>query len=344
MKKILKRIVLIALILLVAIFLFLNYFAKGIIFKNPVSQTSSTSDLPSPTNAPSTGRFIFLADTRGDNNGINEPVLKNIFSKIQELSPKPEYICCGGDLVTGSHDTAKFESQLVTFKNLYSKYFPMETLLPVFGNHEQNSATNDNAHEVIFSNIFSDYKAEDPLDGFNRTTYYIDYGNVRLIVLNSYQQGETGQITGSQLSWFKKVSAKEINKIKFVFVHTPAYPTGAHIESSLDEYSNKRDKFWKVIDENDVMVMFCGHEHNYSRRVVDSSINPLFTRPVYQVVAGAAGMLNKNTDYPSKAGVIVPPIAEYHFVIVDVGVNETNIKAVNLNGKTIDEFTIPNIY
>ena len=288
-------------------------------------------------------RFVFLADTRGDNNGINQPVLAKLFAQIKALKPQPEYVIVGGDMVTGSLLTSTYSSQMKAFKDCISAYYPIDKILPVFGNHEELSITNDLTHERMFGQFFSEFKPTSALAGYNRTAYYVDLGNVRLITLNSYHKGETSRIINTQLSWLKQVSSSSQNKIDFVFVHSPAYPTGLHLGSSLDIYPAQRDKFWQVINNNNVMTLFCGHEHIYARTVVDSSFSSLYTRPVNQIIAGAAGALSPNPPFTSKKGVVVPPTAVYHMSIVDVNKTSTQIQTISIDGKIIDNLTIPNI-
>ena len=50
---------------------------------------------------------------------------------------------------------------------------------------------------------------------------------------------------------------------------------------------------------------------------------------------------DKNKDkYKDKKGVIVPPIAVYHFVIVDIESDCIRVSAISTKGKKLDEFTI----
>lgn len=179
------------------------------------------------------------------------------------------------------------------------------------------------------------------MEGYNRTSYYVDISNVRIIVLNSYHPGESNQIANQQFDWFKKVS-NGIQQHKLVFVHSPAYPTGQHIKSALDSFSEQRDKFWNVVDKNGVDLVFVGHEHNYSRRLIDNSFSTedyKFTRKINQVVTGGAGA-PLNNAFKDNRGIIVPPTSIYHYVIVDVYGNNLKITAVALDGKIIDEFFI----
>ena len=75
------------------------------------------------------------------------------------------------------------------------------------------------------------------------------------------------------------------------------------------------------------------NEHNYSRRIISGKSN------VNQIISGGGGEKLKS-KYHSKNGVIVPPIAIYHFVVVDLNPKSIKISAINIKGKVLDKFII----
>ncbi|WP_346886194.1 metallophosphoesterase family protein [Clostridium sp. UBA4395] len=286
-------------------------------------------------------RFIVMADSRGKEGGINEEVFRNILEEIIDLYPQPDYIIFPGDLVSGSRKDNKLIGQLQKFKDVFSDYYPIEILLPTVGNHEVSSEPEDDSREKIFAEVFSEFQADEFLEGYNRTAYYVDIGNIRLIVLNSFHPGESNQIKGRQIQWFERVSS-EPGMRKLVFVHSPAFPTGHHIESALNRFPEQRDKFWSIVDKNNIDLFFAGHEHNYSRRVIDSSFSTdeyTFERAINQIVTGGAGAPLRDV-FEDNIGIVVPPTPVYHYVIVDVYGDNLTITAISLEGHIIDEFNI----
>jgi hypothetical protein len=282
-----------------------------------------------------------MADARGEDEGKNEKIIRRIMDQVINFYPQPNYIIFPGDLIMGSKKPHRIQEQLEYFKGVFKEYLPIELFLPTVGNHDVGSSAEDNTKEKIFAKVFSEFKANNFLEGYNRTAYYIDIGNTRLIVLNTYHADESNQIRGRQLKWFNIVSS-ESKQYKLVFLHSPAYPTGHHIDSSLDIYPEKRDRFWNVVDKNNIDLVFTGHEHNYSRRIIDSSFsteNYQFKRGVTQIVTGGAGGPLMDT-FEDRRGVIVPPISLFHYVIVDVYGDNLNVTAVSLEGDVIDRFII----
>ncbi len=286
-------------------------------------------------------RFIVFGDSKGKENGINKNVLKTILNETCKLNPEPEFIVMCGDTVAGSSKEETLAFQLKDLRALVEKYHPRKHLIPIVGNHEVNIEPIDNRYEKTFSNIYSDLIVDNFLEGYNKTVYYKDFHDTRLIVLNAFHSGAIHRINKEQLDWFEKKASENI-KNKFVFIHSPAFPTGAHLGHCLDLYPQDRDAFWKVVDNCAVDIVFSGHEHNYSRRIIDSSFNnekTYYKRSICQLITGGAGEKLKN-KYTSKKGIMVAPIDIYHFLIVDVEVDCIKVSAISSKGKMLDEFKI----
>lgn len=286
-------------------------------------------------------RFIVFGDSKGKENGINEKVLKELMNETCKLTPAPQFIVMCGDTVAGSNKEEILLSQLKRLKNIIEKYHADKLLIPVVGNHEVNIEPIDDRYEKIISLAYNDFNPHNTLQGHNNTVYCMDFEDTRLIILNAFHYGATHKINKEQLNWFKE-KASEPNKNKLVFIHSPAFPTGAHLGHCLDLYPEYRDDFWRVVDECNIDIVFSGHEHNYSRRTIDSSFsseNFHYKRSITQVISGGGGEKLRD-KYKSKQGVVVAPIAAYHFLVVDININSIIVSAISSKGKKLDEFKI----
>lgn len=286
-------------------------------------------------------RFIVFGDSKGKKNGINENVLKTIMKEICKLDPAPQFMVMCGDTVAGSNKEEILTFQLNNLRSIIEKYHPNLPLIPVVGNHEVNIEPIDDRFEKILCQTYSDLKPSGFLDGYNKTVYYLDFEDTRLIILNAFHYGSTHKISKDQLKWFEE-AASEYRKNKLVFVHSPAFPTGAHLGHCLDLYPEYRDAFWKIVDEYDMDIVFSGHEHNYSRRIIDDSFsteNYCYKRSINQVIAGGGGEKLRD-KYKSKQGIVVPPIPVFHFIVVDVEADFIKVCAISSKGKKLDEFII----
>lgn len=286
-------------------------------------------------------RFLVFGDSKGKENGVNEKVLYGILKQTKKQVPLPDYIIHLGDLTAGSANIDKLRRMLEGFKNKFTDMSIKSAILPVFGNHEEGENPKNNSSEIVFGEVFKEYLPDVKVEGYNRTVYFKDADNIRIIVLNSCHCGEENRISGEQLKWFK--NALTFTKdFKIVFVHIPPYPTGAHLGTSMDLYPEMRCEFWSIIDESDVDIVFSGHEHNYSRRVINESLSEKkykFQNQIFQIISGGGGEKLRD-KYKSKVGVVVPPIAKYHFIVIDILNKKLMLKAYDLKGNIIDEFEI----
>lgn len=286
-------------------------------------------------------RFIIISDSKGKENGINKKVLNTLLNQSVKLNCEPDFIIIGGDSVAGSTKKEILSFQLNSFKNIVQMYYPTKAILPVIGNHEVNINPTDDSYEKIFSYIYSNLSPTDFLEDYNKTVYSFDFYDTRIIVLNAFHCGEIHKICNKQLDFLKEKASEDI-KNKFVFVHSPAFPTGAHLGHCLDMYPDNRDNFWKIIDEYKVDIVFSAHEHNYSRRIIDSSfstLNTKYTNSITQIITGGGGEKLRD-KYKSKKGVVVPPIDIYHFTVVDVEETFIKVTAISSKGKKLDEFLL----
>lgn len=274
-------------------------------------------------------RFLIFSDSKGKEKGINEKVLSRLLKESKRLRPEPDFIMLGGDNVAGSNNMDIYMAQLQRLRALIDICYPGIALLPVIGNHEVNNEPVDDSYEKIFRSIYNDVLPHNCLQGYNNTVYYSDYGNTRFIALNSFHYGELNRIGERQLNWLQDTASKPV-KNKIVFVHSPAFPTGAHMGHCLDLNQRDRDAFWNIVENCNVDIVFSGHEHNYSRRKCGS---------IYQIITGGAGEKLKD-KYKDKKGVIAGPTARYHFIAVDFDDMGLKVSAIGLEGKLLDEFTI----
>ncbi len=277
-------------------------------------------------------RFLILSDSKGKENGINKKILSKLLNESCKLMPNAECIVLCGDSVAGSKMENLLADQLQDLRNLIEKYYYGTALIPVIGNHEVNNEPEDDRYEKTFNLIYNDMLPNTCLDGYNKTVFYVDYKDVRFIILNSFHFREINKIVKKQLSWFKEAASADI-KNKIVFVHSPAFPTGAHYGHCLDLYPEDRDAFWKIVHDCNIDIVFSGHEHNYSRRIIGHE------KGIYQIITGGSGEKLRD-KFKDKKGIVIAPIAEYHFIIVDVISSGIEVSAINSKGKLLDKFKI----
>lgn len=240
-----------------------------------------------------------------------------------------DFIVFPGDLVSGSTSNPdELERQFQSWKRITAPVAGSIPVFEGMGNHdctgrwvgntiqEYIPRSGNEASEVIFARNFVNPEngpnpphSSDP--PYLENVYCFDWGWVHFAVLNTnYQQKGThesvrplagdpeGTLRTEQLDWLEN-DLKEARKrgIKYLFVaaHEPAFPCGGHAEDAMwwrgkiPAIIAGRDRFWGILSRYQVVCAFFGDEHNYSRTLIDSTVNPQFERPVWQIVTGGAG-------------------------------------------------------
>lgn len=277
-------------------------------------------------------RFVVMGDSRGATDGINETTLRALLQRVKDFPAQPKFILFSGDQVEGGHN---LDTELANWKAVVGDYYPINKYYPSLGNHEKD--------ESVFSDAF-DYLPNEQLPGYKRTAYYFDYGNARFIVMNSERKDENGKyvISFTQRAWLEGLLKNSRKTHNFVMFHAPPYPIGAHVGNSLDGNPAERDALWDVLDKYNVTAVFVGHEHNYNRRLVDSSFSTeshAFNNKIYQLTLGGAGA-PLNSSAVSTKGVIVGPLAVYHYMVVDISGSLALFKVYDENNNELDSFSV----
>ena len=156
------------------------------------------------------------------------------------------------------------------------------TWYPLVGNHElpMGGYESDVGANLAWLNRY-DYGSVIPgPSGCPATTYAFDHGNAHLVVLNVYcdaigDDATDGDIPDHLYEWLVADLAATDREHIFVFGHEPAYPQPdadngrrRHVGDSLDQYPAHRDRFWKLLRDNNVTAYICGHTHNYSAKQI----------------------------------------------------------------------------
>jgi hypothetical protein len=291
--------------------------------------------------------FVFTCDGRTGGLGGGDTALEGINGSsartlaAQMARHQPHFLIFTGDLISGyTSREDDFRAQLRSWKRLYGplgRQMPIyagmgnhESLLDVFDDGTQADKPGDNSAEAVFASEFvhpmNGPEPEKPgLPPYKGAVYSFDYAGSHFVQLNSdyWYSSDPGTRPGNpfgmllprQLDWFEKdleqarqAGARHI----FVFVHEPAFPNGGHVPDSLwrggqPEGVAARDRFWAAATRAGAVAVFSGHEHNYSRTLIDAqtpvhndgATNPAFAKPTWQVTQGAAGAPFYPRDFSS---------------------------------------------
>ncbi|UCD84982.1 MAG: metallophosphoesterase family protein [Deltaproteobacteria bacterium] len=261
-------------------------------------------------------RFVVHGDNR-----TNHDDHRKVVEAIISGTGKPDLIVNTGDLVGSGMLLAEWDK----FFEIEQPLLKSSPLFPSFGNHELGGAH-------IFKGYFSL-----PENTGSGLYYSFNYGNSHFIIINTEEDFTSGS---DQYNWANSdlTAAKSDPNIQHIFAsfHRPAYSSGNHGGNEAIVTS-----LVPLFTENDVDIVFSGHDHNYER-CQDPELdlnNPEGT--VYIVTGGGGAPLYSKDDQneannPFSIGVFH---SKLHFCQVDVSGSDITVKVFNTDGNIIDSFT-----
>jgi hypothetical protein len=214
--------------------------------------------------------FAALADNRAAYSSY-----RNVLNEIKMLRANPaprlppvDFVLACGDMdpLTTNHDI-----YLNVFEGKPPWYFPVR------GNHEKPDDL-----DFILKKILPSYGKVIQLRDQESVNYYVDWKNVRVIVLDQYATADPDISNAGTLSWMDQAigSAVNVNHI-FIAFHQPNFPE--NLENSA---------FWRLLlrHHDKVRAVFNGHTHTYDRRRVGDG-----NRAIEVINTGNAGN-SKHSD------------------------------------------------
>lgn len=307
-------------------------------------------------------------------NGVNAQTLRQI--ALGAFRKDVRFAVVPGDLIYGTtSDAHKAELQLRSWKKAVgpiAHYIPFYTGI---GNHDAEiydyqvverkrirvpKKGRDAAEEIFRREMTNPTNGPELREGSTDPTYCenvysFDYGNSHFVMLNNdYKaiaplsgESERGKIVGSQLEWLQsdlKSATERGHEHIFVFIHEPAFPNGGHLDDSMyyngnEAYVKPRDEFWRLLCQprpGGVVAVFCGHEHNYSRMLVDRRIDESFSRPIWQIVTGGGGAPCHSQDKPPWREHVEAFSPRHHYCIVSVAGRKVQLGVYDPAGNLMD--------
>ncbi|MCE4564758.1 metallophosphoesterase family protein [Maribellus sp. CM-23] len=253
-------------------------------------------------------RIVAMSDMQKDGDHPNkfkeiveEGVLKYFKTKYGgKITDNLALLMLPGDLVSNGEIFSQWKND---FFNPAEKLYSQIPVYPVLGNHENNSA-----------NYFNYFKLpENGTEGYREHWWFKDYGNLRIIGLNS----NTPYSGNTQLAWLQQTLNNTLtaDSIDFVFAQmhhpykselwTPGESdfTGSVIEK-LDNFAAQSGK---------PVVHLFGHTHGYSRGQSRDQ------KHLWVNVATAGGAIDNWSEFPNNDyNEFSVSQDEYGFIVIDV--------------------------
>jgi len=249
------------------------------------------------------------ADSVGNPSTANTYQLNRVFTEVSQMNPLPRYLFFAGDLVLGyENDTAKLESQLTNWLNLY-KASPLSgtsvQLVALEGNHEtQDKAAGKKsfpAAERTFLRVMHDYilgnngpaitglvPGTDSLTtDQSQLTYSFNYKKDHFVLINT---DPVGRDAIASYKWaandIKNARAAGARHV-FAIGHKPAY-SGRFVAGpdALDVNPAQRDSLWNTLEQYQADAFFSAHIH------ASDTLQPHVSK-TWQIIAGNGGSMTE---------------------------------------------------
>ena len=197
--------------------------------------------------------FLYVGDAQNNVLDLWSRLIRAGYSKI----PDARFIIHAGDLINDAHSEIEWH-EWFTAGGWIHRSVPS---IPLPGNHEYEGYTeaeeeNDIEHlSVQWRPQFTlPMNGPEGIEELEETTYYIDYQDVRIIVLNSNLMYE------EQATWMEGLLADNSNRWTIVTCHHPMF------SASGDRDNPELRATWKpLFDEYGVDLVLQGHDHSYAR-------------------------------------------------------------------------------
>jgi hypothetical protein len=149
---------------------------------------------------------------------------------------------------------------------------------PMIGNHEFPPDSNEPypGANLAWLNAYDLGTVNPGPSGCPHTTYSFDRPPAHIVVLNEYcneigDHALDGDISDHLYNWLAADLQANTEPYVFVAGHEPAYvmpdaDSGRirHVGDALDQHPAHRDRFWSLLQAEDVTAYLCGHTHNFS--------------------------------------------------------------------------------
>ncbi|MHA2162519.1 MAG: metallophosphoesterase family protein [Candidatus Thorarchaeota archaeon] len=282
--------------------------------------------------------FIAYGDTRGqapDYVGIS-PIHEDIVNAYVEESP--ELILHTGDIV-GSGGVYE---QWTSFNDSMTAVWEGE--IPFYGSAGNHEKYTDvwYQYDSDLSNYttFFDYSSVVDEPGETELYFSFDYEGIHFIILNTedyFDDVEFGSdvfnCSEEQMTWLLgDLAGTEPEDFIVVVFHRPPWSIREGRPDRWDQAETVRAEFHDIFVQNDVDIVFNGHDHYYYRTLRDD---------IYYVITGGGGaeLYEPSTTAPIwQSGDVAT--SQYHYCNVVVNSTHVKIDVLTIDDTIIDSFTL----
>jgi len=274
-------------------------------------------------------RFAVLGDS-----GVGGNTQAIVARMIAEQSPPPNLLIHVGDLIYPAGESADYPLHFYLPNAPIISTIPF---LPCLGNHDVATDTG----RPLLAEFMLPRNGPEGIEA--ERNYYFDYGDARFVAIDTNIDRMHGAVTEDQLKtvvgpWLRTVLKASDANWKFVYFHHPYYTGSQHIS---DHAPYIKQALVDVIEECNVDVVFCGHNHLYERTapIRDEKVVEEGEGVVY-ITTGAGGAQRYPEILPPPEYIRVYNDRDFSFTCVDVDSNTVLIRQINEKSVAFDQYSL----
>lgn len=223
--------------------------------------------------------FIYLGDIQNDILSWGARAIRAAYAH----APDAAFTLFAGDCVNDGHN----DDQWMEWFDASGYNASMIPIIPVTGNHEYDHLTEQ---EESTLSVYWQKQFELPMngpEGLEESVFYMDYKDMRLVVLNSTAALSSEKEMQRQSEWLQSALEDNPQKWTIVSFHHALFTAR---DGNHGDYPGLRAAWQPILEKYNVDLVLKGHDHVYaraSRQTRDISVPEGQAGPVYVVsVAG----------------------------------------------------------
>lgn len=241
-----------------------------------------------------------------------------IVSLAQRDNPDAAFYTIAGDIVS----TGLYRNEWDQLFGYSHNAFASKPLMPVPGNHDRQ----DGLGAQLYYDLFS-LPQNGPEKVDKESSYAFEYGNALFIMIDATQE------VSAHTAWIEEQLKQTKAEWKFVMFHFPPY-------NFEEPYLDIQQAWVPLFDKYHVDMVLGGHIHYYmrSKPMKAGQVVPSFAEgTVYAVSISIPGVHDNVTPEPYA---VEQDASGYYYQRMEINGKTLKYKAVNVQGKVRDQFTI----
>jgi len=267
--------------------------------------------------------FLFFSDTHPSPDHLDYTGVGKLLAQAASRDEMPELILFGGDTVDDGADEAQWND----FWKAAGAALDGLTTAAVAGNHDSNA---------LLAEQF-DFPYQAPTGQGEGFFYTFSMGQVFFLMLDSNIMGAANQ---RDIDWLQSELQSEAARQadwRIAVSHHPMWPV-TDTPRDVQRAETMREHFLPILEEYDVALLLCGHQHVYSRTLpMRGDAKSDDGRGIVQVIAASgdkASYAAGERDY----GAVTDIAPNYLLLTADAG--SLTITAFDGKHRVIDQFIV----